>query len=167
MGRGFIEYHLPESGRDEWVGWSAFINYRLADGTQLPILQQPAWCSACDRFVIAEEVPSVEALEEEIVRYGFGDRDTLQQWAFVSNGAPAKERVAELLSRVQWRHGRQAPPRCLECGAVGPIPIPMSGEFTHPLTGERVVVGSSGWADTAPWFADFTPEGEKLAEQSA
>jgi hypothetical protein len=35
MGRGFVEYHLPESGRDEWVLWSAFIDYRLADGTKL------------------------------------------------------------------------------------------------------------------------------------
>jgi hypothetical protein len=61
MGRGFVEYHLPESGRDELVVWSAFIDYRLADGTKLHILQQPAWCPACNHFVIAEEVPSVVA----------------------------------------------------------------------------------------------------------
>ena len=167
MGRGFVEYHLPESGRDEWVLWSAFIDYRLADGSKLHILQQPAWCAACRRFVIAEEVPSVAALQQEIARYRSGDRDTLRQWAFVSNGVPAAERVAELLRRVEWRQGRQSPPRCLECGAVGPVPIPMDGEFAHPRTGERVVVVSGGWADTAPWFAEFSPEGEQLAEPPA
>jgi hypothetical protein len=163
MGRGFVEYHLPDSGRDEWVVWSAFIGYRLVDGTKLPILQQPAWCPACGGFVIAEEVPSVQALEEEITRYRSGDRATLDQWAFASNGVPAAERVAELLRRVKWRHGRQSRPRCLECGAVDPVPIPISGEFAHPRTGERVVVGSSGFADTAPWVAEFSPEGEQLA----
>jgi hypothetical protein len=143
---------------------SAFIDYRLPDGTKLHILQQPAWCPDCDRFVIAELVPSVETLEEEIARYRSGDRDTLQQWAFVSNGAPVADRVAELLQRVEWRLGRLSPPRCLECGAVGPVPIPANGEFTHPRTSERVVVGSSGWADTAPWFAEFSPEGEQLGK---
>jgi hypothetical protein len=162
MGRGFVEYHLPDSDRDEWVLFSAFIDYRLADSTTLPILQQPAWCPVCGRFVLAEEVPSVEEFEEEIARYRSGDRDTLQKWAFVSNGAPVGERIAELLRRVEWRRGRRSPPRCLECGAVRPIPIPMSGEFPHPRAGERVVVGSSGFADTAPWFAEFSPEGERL-----
>ena len=165
MGRGFVEYRLPESGRDEWVLWSAFIHYRLADGSKLHILQQPAWCPACSRFVIAEEIPSVEALEEEIARFGSGDCDTLRTWAFVSDGGPVAERVAELSRYVAWRRGRQSPARCLECGAVAPVPIPTSGEFAHPRTGERVVVGSSGWADTAPWFAEFSPEGERIAER--
>jgi hypothetical protein len=167
MGRGFVQYQLPDSGREEWVLWSAFIHYRLADGTQLPILQQPAWCPACRRFVIAEEIPSVQSLQQEITRYRSADRDTLQQWAFASNGSPVAEHVAELLRYVEWRQGRQSPPRCLECGAVEPVPIPRSGEFAHPQTGERVVVAGIGFADTAHWFAEFSPEGEQLAKPGA
>jgi hypothetical protein len=167
MGRGFVEYHFPESGRDEWVLWSAFLDYRLADGAKLHILQQPAWCPACSRFVLAEEVPLVQALEEEIARYQSADRETLQMWAFVSNGSPVEERVAELLRYVEWRQERQSPPRCLHCGAADPVPIPLSGEFVHPGTGERVVVGDSGFADTAPWVAEFSPEGELLTEPDA
>ena len=166
MGRGFVEYRLPESGRTERVLWSAFIAYRLADGTELGIPQQPAWCPACSRFVIAEELPSIEELEEEIARYRTGDRNTLQKWAFVSDGSPIAQRIDELLRYVAWRQGRQSPPRCLECGAVDPIPIPMSGDFAHPRTGERVVVGNSGFADTAPWCAEFSPEGEYRAISS-
>ena len=108
MGRGFVQYQLPDSGREEWVLPSAFIHYRLADGTKLEILQQPAWCPACGRFVIAEEIPSVQALQQEISRYRSADPDTLQQWAFASNGAPVAERVAELLRYVEWRQGRQS-----------------------------------------------------------
>jgi hypothetical protein len=166
MGRGFVEYRLLGSGRDERVLWSAFIDYRLADGSKLPVLQQPAWCAACQRFVIAEEVPSVEALQAEIDRYQSADPDTLGKWAFVSNGAPVAERVVELQRYVEWRKGRRSAPRCLECGAVDPVPVPISGEFAHPGTGERVVVGSSGWADTAPWFAEFSPEGEQISAPS-
>jgi hypothetical protein len=167
VGRGFVKYRLPESAREEWVLWSAFIDYRLADGSKLHILQQPAWCRACRRFVVAEEVPAVEALEEEIARYRSADPDTIRKWAFISNGAPVAERIAELLRYVEWRKGRQSPPRCLECGTASPVPVPMDGEFSHPGTGERVVVGSSGFADTAPWHAEFSPEGEQLAEPGA
>jgi hypothetical protein len=162
MGRGYIKYHLSESAREEWVLWSAFINYRLADGSKLHILQQPAWCPACLRFVIAEDLSSVEALEEEMAQFRLAAPDTLRQWAFVSNGAPVSERIIELLRYIAWRRSRRSPPRCLECGAVDPIPIPTSGEFTHPANGQRVMVQSSGFADTEPWFADFSPEGERL-----
>ena len=167
MGRGFVEYQLPESGRDEWVLWSAFIDYRLEDGSKLHVLQQPAWCRGCSRFVVAEQVPAVEALEAEIARFRSADPDTLETWAFVSNGASVAEQVAELLRYVDWRKGRKSPPRCLECGAVDPVPVPTRGEFAHPATGERVVVKSGGFADTAPWFAEFSPEGEQLAGPGA
>lgn len=166
MGRGFIEYHLPELGHNEWVLFSAFIDYRLADGSKLHIRQQSAWCRACQRFVVAEEVPSIEALEEEIARFHAADPHTLKMWEFVSNGAPVEERVVELLRYVAWRKERRSPPRCLECGAVDPVTIPESGEFAHPATGVRVVVGSSGFAATAPWIADFTPEGERVTKPS-
>ena len=125
------------------------------------ILQQPAWCSNCGRFVLAEEVPSVEQLEEEIAKFRAGTPETLRVWDFVSYGAPVVERVAELLRRVEWRWGRTSPPRCLHCGSVGPETVPMSGEFAHPQTGERVVAESNGWVDSAPWFAEFSPEGER------
>lgn len=167
MGRGFVEYQLPESAREEWVLWSAFIDYRLAGGSKLHILQQSAWCATCRRFVIAERVPSVEALEEEIGRFRSADPDTLRTWAILSSDAPVADRVSELLRYVEWRQERRGPPRCLECGAIDPSPVPISGEFAYPGTGERVVVGSSGLADTAAWFAEFSSEGELLAEPGA
>ena len=167
MGRGFVEYHLPESKRDEWVLVSAFLNYRLPSGDKLSILQQPAWCPSCRAFVIAEELPSVESLEGEIHLLQAANPVALQTWAFVSNGAPVKGRIAELRRRIEWRRGRIRPPRCLYCGALEVVPIPASGEFRHPQTGEQVMVASSGWADTAPWVADFSPEGEHLTEQDA
>jgi hypothetical protein len=166
MGRGFIEYHLPDSGRDEAVLFSAFINYCLPDGTKLPILQNPAWCPDCRAFIVAEDVPPVESLTEEIRKLEAGDPESLQIWAFVSNGEPIEARVTELHRRIQWRQGRKSPPRCLYCGSTAVVPIPWNGEFAHPQTGDRVVVDQSGFADTAPWFADFSPEGEQIAGEN-
>jgi hypothetical protein len=167
MGRGFVRYSLPESGRDEWVLFSAFLDYRLADGTRLHVEQDPAWCPACRAFVAAERVPTVEELEREVAEFQAGDPDLLRQWAFVSGGQTAAGRIAELRRRVEWRRGRRSPARCLRCGGGGVAPLPVDGEFRHPQTGERVVVGGSGWADAVPWFAEFSPEGKLLAEPDA
>jgi hypothetical protein len=160
----FTQYHLQESGREEWVFFSAFIDYRLADGTKLPIEQDPAWCPHCRRFVCAERVESIESLEEEKARYECRDAELLKIWAFVSNGAPVEDRITQLVRRIEWRRGRISPPRCLHCGEVGVISIPITGEFLHPVTGEKVTTGESGFGDTLPWEAEFSPEGQILAQ---
>jgi hypothetical protein len=162
MGRGYVEYDLPESGLRESVVFSAFIDYRLPDGSRLHIEQQPAWCSVCKRFVTAEEVPSVESLQAEVAKFENGDPETLKCWAFISNGAPVEDRIAELRRRIKWRRNRVSPPRCLDCGSIKITAIPCSGEFTHPETGERVVEVSNGWTDIGSWNAEFSPEGESI-----
>jgi hypothetical protein len=48
MGRGFVEYDLPESAGHEWVLWSAFIDYHLADGAKLHVRQQPGGALPAD-----------------------------------------------------------------------------------------------------------------------
>jgi hypothetical protein len=167
MGQGFTEYLLPKTGRREGVAFSVFIDYRLPDGTKLHVLHQEAWCPCCRMFVAAEDIPSVESMEEEIRRLVAADPDLLQQWAFVSNGAPVAGRIAVLRRRIGWRQQRHSPPHCLGCGSVGVVEIPGSGEFAHPETGELVVVGFTGWVDSEPWCAEFTPEGESIANPDA
>ena len=166
MGRGYTQYRLPESGRDEWVLCSAFIDYRLVDGSKLHILQDSAWCPDCDRFVIAENIPSIESLNNELERTKSGASETIRIWQFVSNGQPISIRVAELKKRIKWRIARVNPPRCLECGGFDIVVLPSGDEFRHPKTGELVMEVSSGWTDAHPWFAEFTPEGDALDEQS-
>lgn len=165
MGRGFVTYQLSESRREEWVLFSAFISYRLSDGTMLDVDQEPAWCPACDRFVIAERIPQLNELHEEIGRFRGSDFETLQRWAFVSNDAPVETRIQELSRRVGWRRERKSPPRCLECGDIGIVPIPLTDEFDHPGTGEKVKVIDNGFADTDRWVAEFSPDGLPLTEK--
>jgi hypothetical protein len=39
MGRGFIEYELPDSGNSAWVLFLAFLDYRMDDGSKLDVEQ--------------------------------------------------------------------------------------------------------------------------------
>jgi hypothetical protein len=166
MGCGVVELRYVDSDRSDWVFFSSYYDYRLADGSKLHVVQRVAWCRTCRRFVLAEEVPSTETLQEEIDLYRSGDRERLERWAFISNGAPVALRIAELTRYVEWRLGRKSPPRCLECGWVELSPVPMDREFPHPETGERVIVGVNGFADTPSQPAEFSPEGERLEESS-
>ena len=166
MGRGYTQYKLQDSGREEWVLFSAFLDYRFADGRKLHILQVAAWCHKCDRFVVAEEIPSIDWLRIELEKTQSGDSETIQIWNFVSNGQSVAIRIAELEKRIEWRNSRANPPRCLECGSFGIVALPGGKEFRHPKTGELVYEVSAGWADAERWSADFTPEGDTLDEPS-
>lgn len=166
MGRGYTQYRLHESGREEWVLFSAFIDYRFSDGSKLHILQVAAWCHKCERFVVAEEIPSIASLRSELEKTRSGDQETIQIWNFVSNGQPVSTKIAELEKRIEWRNARVNPPRCLECGSFGIVVLSGGKEFRHPKTGELVSEVSAGWADAERWSADFTPEGDRLDEPS-
>jgi len=165
MGRSYTQYRFPETGREEWVLFSAFIDYRFADGSKLHILQNAAWCRDCDRFVITEEISSIQSLEIELGKTRSGQEDTIRIWQFVSNGEPVATRISELEKRISWRIARMNPARCLECGGFGVVALPGGDEFRHPNTDEPVIVASSGWTDAGPWRAEFSPEGDRLDEQ--
>ena len=152
MDRGYTQYRFPDSDREEWVLFSAFIDYRLGDGSKLHILQDCAWCPNCGRFVIAEQIPSIESMEAEIKKFEDGDPELVAFWRFVSNDEPVSNRISELKKRIRWRITRKNPPRCLECGGFGVVSLPGGKEFLHPSTGERVIELSAGWTDAAPWW---------------
>jgi len=164
VGRGFVQYRLPESNREEWVLYSAFLNYLLPGGRRLGVGQTPAWCPTCGRFALAEDIPSIQSMEDEIRKIDGCDAKTVQTWAFVSNGRRIEELRMDFCLRIEWRRNRINPPRCLECGGFGTIAIQIHGEFLHPSTGEPVIEVGSGWADAGPWEAEFTPEGDRIAE---
>lgn len=158
MGRGFIEDNLPASGRREFVAYSAFLTYRMEGGT-LPVDQQPAWCPACLCFVLAERLPEVAELERSLAAVLGGERK--QQLDVL--GRSVEQEASELTRRIAWRRGRRSPPRCLHCGSDDVTPLPIANDFSHPATGERVVVTSSGFAVMRTWVAEFSPEGILLS----
>ena len=160
MGRGFIEYRRETADQGELVAYSAFLDYRLPDGSTLAVDQQPAWCPTCGQFVLAERLPELAELEEMLAAVRGQEPEALRRLAVF--GRSAEDKVAELTRRIAWRCGRRSPARCLHCGSDRAFAIPAGGEFAHPSTGERVAVVSSGFASMERWVAEFSPEGIKI-----
>lgn len=164
MGRGFTQYSFPDSGSGDTVAlYSAFLDYRLPDGSFLHVRQQECWCPVCDCFVFAEDVPSLADLEAELARLLNPDEELQRVIAFLE--VPVENRIAEARRRVAWRRNRKSPPKCLHCGSTNITIAPYvqeSEEFRHPKTGERVVIAGRGFSDAAPWHAEFTAEGDLI-----
>jgi hypothetical protein len=160
MSRGFISYTLPASGRTEFVAYSGFLTYRLSDGSELSVDQQPAWCPSCRTFVLGELVPSIEDILRSMEEVRSGDPKRMLLLKMIERSVA--DELAELSSREEWRRSRRSPPRCLECGCDQIVPLPGSKEFPHPATGEPVIETSSGFASMERWAATFTPEGERI-----
>src|SRR4051812_45438762 len=97
----FIDYHLPDSGSIVCVGFTAFYEYRLQEGSKLRIHQQPAWCRVCGEFVTAEALRTVEDVEREIgqLQSWLGERKRRQ----AGQKKVAEEMLAELQRRLRWR----------------------------------------------------------------
>lgn len=162
MGRGYTQYAFPDTNaEDVYAIYSAFLNYRLATGDLLHVRQTECWCSTCKRIDMAERVESLDELQSELERLQHPDEDESRMIAFI--GVPIEKRIAETELRINWRRDRISPPKCLHCGSTDITRIPDADEFRHPKTGERVVVAGRGFASTAEWHAEFTPEGDVIS----
>lgn len=162
MGRGFTQYAFPDSGSADSIAlYSAFVDYRLPDGSRLHVRQRECWCPRCDCFVFAEDVPSLTDLEAELARLMNPDEELHQVLTFLE--VTIENQIAETQARIEWRRNRKTPPKCLHCGSTNITILPNvreSEEFRHPKTGQRVVVAGRGFSDAAPWRAEFTAEGD-------
>lgn len=161
MGRGYTQYAFPDSSADDvYALYSAFLNYRLASGELLHVRQTECWCASCERIDMAERIESLNELEQQLERLRHPDEDESCMIAFI--GVPIDKRVTEAEIRIKWRRGRISPPKCLQCGSVDIMELPGTDEFSHPKTGERVVVTGRGFASTDEWHAEFTSEGDVI-----
>lgn len=112
---------------------------------------------------MAEQIESIDELQSELERLRNPDEEEQKFIAFI--GIPLEDRIAEAETRIRWRLARSSPAKCLSCGNADLVFLPDSDEFEHPITGERVLIVSRGFADSAPWHADFTPEGNLIRNE--
>jgi hypothetical protein len=115
--------------------------YRFADGFIMFIATSPAWCRACQAFVLVEKLVD-PAEKESRAREFFAMYES--EPLFSLNHAPADEKhernrkwLSESLHEAQrWRIAlseRNSPPRCLECGGIDFTTIPEDGKWApHP-----------------------------------
>ena len=129
----------------------------MPDGSRVHVRQAESWCNGCEAFVMSELVQSLPELKEEVAELAATKKER-------SIGRPLSARLADARLRLQWRKKRHDPPRCLQCASTDIVFVSNAREFVHPQTGERVVRSDFGFVDTAPWHADFSPEGLPLAQ---
>lgn len=126
--------------------------YLFPDGQIHRVLAKPAWCERCGQIVHAEDLPSVDEIEEKAVRLPF------YKW--------------NLEWLVAWRSTRQSPGKCLSCGsdkiALARDVSRQELMIPHPKCGGQVSLLISRHATASlPVNCElFTPEGEALGRQT-
>lgn len=161
MGRGFTQYtYLDGDLPDELTLRSAYLHYILDDGVRLHINQADYYCPTCGHFIVGERIETVSDLEHQIDQSENNPHSNHRKIAEYFGNIP--KQLAELQTRIKWRKNRQAPPKCLHCGSTEILPIPNTDEFSHPATGQRMIVSAGGFASTDEWHATYTPEGDKI-----
>lgn len=153
------KFHFELAGRQHSLIIADQYFYVLEGNITLPILAWPAWCGACRRFRVAERVPTIAELGEELRE--------LEYFAKCPGHIPPDRHVAiwklpELRVRLPWRAGRVAPAKCLTCGSTAVTSIWPGPEVEIP--GQGICIASfDGWLDTG-YSADhyFTPEGDPM-----
>lgn len=122
-----IDFRMTNSDREVVVVLSDS-EYRLVDGSRLPIWQTAVWCSQCHDFEPGEKIPSITSLRKLLL-------STLVARLL---SRPSLHRIKDLRRRIKWRRARRSPPRCLTCGGTDLYLLPRDSEFVHPETGERM-----------------------------
>lgn len=153
----FTEFRVDGESDEHMICFHLTLNYRLADGSLLHVEQEAAWCERCACFGSAELVPSVEDLRNRIRDLQTPNNKVR---SFFRTEAAIGRAIAELETRLKWRGDRRSPARCLRCGSTEIVPVRFGDHFSVCfVSGKRVVQLRTGFADTAFWIAEFTPEG--------
>jgi len=140
--------------------------YQLPDGSKLNVHGKPAWCRQCQAFLEAEWIQSVPELEKAITDYSDIDSTESQrvlQLSFVRDKAESlARRLSERTIRLQWREGRAAPPKCLECGTTDVIDLGDGQEIASPCSPGTLTICWVGMCSTAFRNYFYTPEGDRI-----
>lgn len=135
--------------------------YLLDDGRRVPAWTSPCWCERCQTITLAEDLPDIDRLEASlqlIHEQGVSDFD--REWAEQTGETPeafVARRQRNLERAIEAHRGRQAPPRCLECGEsdfrfLADPEDSMPESFGHPgCTGEMKLI-TSCHASPATYF---------------
>ncbi len=129
--------------------------YYSINDHRLHISVQPAWCFECSKLRSAEYLPSIDALEQEILKLANQRTKLGTRLAF-----PKALEIARI--RLDWRLHRVSPPRCIWCGGIDFQILPIDWKtgllpFVHPGCLGTISFTQSVLGSASPTL--FTPEG--------
>ena len=141
--------------------------YEFADGRRLDLHSRPAWCTTCGKVVHAERLATLEQIDArlaELHQYAASSRETKVRgvpYALTMEGQryfdDLEQKAAEARRRREWRRGRIAPAKCLNCGSTDVLLL-----TTNPTGPGDIRLEVVGMCSTVfnEWF--FTPEGDRI-----
>ncbi len=144
-------------------------SYVFKDGFRLSVDERVAWCAACNRFTLAEDLMSADDKRQEIAE-SFWQRYPDERTAFLLDALRWEQENA-VSKRQRWydylASDRISPARCLECSStdVAFLEERQNSEkwLAHPATAERVQVNVIRFSGTAATDIGggplYTPEG--------
>ena len=144
-------------------------SYVFKDGLRLSVDERVAWCAACNRFTLAEDLMSADDKRREIAD-GFWQQYPNERTVFLLDALRWQQENA-VSQRQRWydylASERISPARCLECGSadVAFLAERQNSEkwLAHPAKAERVRVSAIRFSGTHATDVGggplYTPEG--------
>ncbi len=140
--------------------------YLLSDDLKIEVRKWPVWCRECQAFSEGEHIQSVPELEQAVADYSdinSAENQRVLQLSFIRDKAEfIAKRLAERTARLQWRRGRTAPPKCLECGTMDIVDLGDGQEVASPCSPGTLTIGGVAMCSTAFRNYFYTPEGDRI-----
>ncbi|HEX8913617.1 MAG TPA: hypothetical protein VF796_14760 [Humisphaera sp.] len=163
----YLLTYLP-SARTEHYADSRGYYYRLGDGREIDVRVSPVWCPRCSGVTDGEEIEPVREIDMRIAdaeRLAAEIRRDMETWLVTHSDAPGdrivRADIEALRLRRSWRERRVSPPRCLDCGSTGILPLPQGKPVRVP--GGSIRCECIGHCSTILADRYFTAEGERIA----
>ena len=145
--------------------------YELENGMQIIMETEPVWCHVCAKIGHGESIKSPAEIDQAMTDLQNPDNRFERAMARVredftaitgislNENAHLKKRMHEMMARREWREHRVSKPRCIECGSIQILPLPVDQEIQNPAGTGTILLSVEGLCSTGfnQWV--FTPEG--------
>jgi hypothetical protein len=158
---GFYEIRWLPGGRVQSFAGSRGNYYEISENEHLDLISTPVWCRQCGTFTNGEYLPTLAEIDEIIAKLRAEILENLSR-GFGQGDSYPEQNLVKWERRRHWRVGRKSPPRCIMCGSVDIVDMPIGQAVPNPAGAGQVMVESVGFCSTVfnEWF--FTPEGDRI-----
>jgi hypothetical protein len=163
------EIRWLSDGRTEKFAGSRGNYYELGDSEHLDLHSTPVWCHRCAKITDGEVLSTLEEIDQQIrdlhdpnsavyrmTRHGVLDEVLGKGEEFL------QKQLGEIGRRRRWRESRKSPPKCIHCGSIEIVELPIGKTMPNPNGDGEIRIDCVGMCSTSfnEWF--FTPEGDRI-----
>jgi hypothetical protein len=141
--------------------------YVLPDGRRVRMSHRYVWCFKCNGFSWAEELPSLETVNQSIKTWQDPNSEErvieLKEYRFLDQQQCVVERqLRRLYDYRDLLQARTEPCHCTQCGSTEFVEVPDGAEFTLPNGSGTVMMRCTGHATVFASESCYTPNGHPI-----